>query len=48
VRGYATDLRNITQGRGTFTLKFERYDVVPDDIADRIIEEAKERDRVPV
>lgn len=47
VRGYATDLRNITQGRGTFTLKFERYDVVPDEIADRIIEEARERDRVP-
>jgi elongation factor G len=47
VRGYATDLRNLTQGRGIFTLKFDRYDVVPDDIAERIIEAAKERDRVP-
>ncbi|GAB4260235.1 MAG: elongation factor G [Deferrisomatales bacterium] len=24
--GYSTDLRSLTQGRGTFTMKFERYD----------------------
>ena len=24
--GYSTDLRSLTQGRGTFTMKFLRYD----------------------
>ncbi len=26
--GYATDLRSITQGRGSFTMMFDRYDLV--------------------
>jgi elongation factor G len=38
-RGYATDLRSLTQGRGTFTLEFQRYDLVPDAIAGPIIKE---------
>ncbi|HET9598950.1 MAG TPA: elongation factor G [Anaeromyxobacteraceae bacterium] len=25
--GYATELRSVTQGRGTFTMRFDRYDV---------------------
>lgn len=29
-RGYATDLRNMTQGRGSFTLEFSRYELVPE------------------
>jgi elongation factor G len=37
-RGYATDLRSLTKGRGTFTLEFDHYDIVPDDIAEEIIE----------
>jgi len=37
-RGYATDLRSLTQGRGTFTLEFDHYDLVPDAIAEEIIE----------
>jgi elongation factor G len=24
--GYSTDLRSLTQGRGTFTMQFSRYD----------------------
>jgi elongation factor G len=28
--GYSTDLRNITSGRGEFTMHFERYEAVPD------------------
>ena len=28
--GYATALRSLTSGRGTFTLQFDRYDLVPD------------------
>ncbi|NLG88605.1 MAG: elongation factor G [Clostridiaceae bacterium] len=37
---YATDLRSITQGRGSFTMKFERYEEVPPNIAEKIIAEA--------
>jgi elongation factor G len=36
--GYATDLRSSTQGRATFTMQFERYDEVPQSIAEEIIE----------
>ena len=35
--GYATDLRSMTQGRGTFTMEFDHYDVVPADILERIL-----------
>jgi elongation factor G len=35
--GYATDLRSRTQGRGSFTMHFSRYDEVPANIADEII-----------
>ena len=38
---YATDLRSMTQGRGSFTMKFERYEDVPSDVAKKIIENAK-------
>lgn len=38
---YATDLRSMTQGRGSFSAKFERYEEVPGNIAEKIIEEAK-------
>jgi elongation factor G len=26
--GYTTDLRSLTQGRGQFTMQFERFDLV--------------------
>ncbi len=35
--GYATDLRSKTQGRGTFTMQFAHYDMVPKPIADQIV-----------
>jgi len=38
---YAIDLRAITQARGNFRTEFARYEVVPDMIATKIIEEAK-------
>jgi elongation factor G len=38
---YSIDLRSITQGRGTFTMKFSHYEEVPHQIAQDIIEEAK-------
>ncbi len=38
---YATDLRSMTQARGSFTMKFERYEEVPAADAKKIIEAAK-------
>lgn len=35
--GYATSLRSNTQGRGTFTMKFDHYEEVPKNIAEDII-----------
>lgn len=41
---YATDLRSMTHARGSFTMKFERYEEVPTLIATKIIEKhAKEK-----
>ncbi len=35
--GYATQLRSITQGRGAFTMEFDHYAPVPDNVARAII-----------
>jgi elongation factor G len=35
--GYATDLRSRTQGRGTYTMHFSRYEDVPKAIAEDVI-----------
>jgi elongation factor G len=35
--GYATELRSMTQGRGTFTMEFYHYDKVSDEIEKRIL-----------
>ncbi|GAB4519727.1 MAG: elongation factor G [Anaerolineae bacterium] len=35
--GYATNLRNMTQGRGSFTMEFDRYTIAPQSIADEVI-----------
>ncbi len=37
--GYATTLRSLTQGRGTFIMKFSHYDEVPQSIAEQIVGE---------
>lgn len=41
VLGYATDLKSMTQGRGKFEFEFVRYDYAPDEVAAKIIAEAK-------
>jgi len=38
---YAIDLRSMTQGRGSFSLKFERYEDAPPMVQTKVIEEAK-------
>jgi elongation factor G len=40
---YAIDLRSMTQGRGLFTMEFDHYEEVPQNIAEAVIEEAKKR-----
>ena len=39
---YATDLRSMTQARGSFTMEFIRYEEVPAQIAQKVVEAAKE------
>jgi elongation factor G len=39
--GYATTLRSLTEGRGTFTMEFDHYEEVPFNIAQEIIEGRK-------
>src|ERR687897_248204 len=36
--GYATGLRSSTQGRASYTMQFERYEEVPGNIAEEIVE----------
>jgi elongation factor G len=38
---YAQDLRSLTQGRGEYELQFDRYEQVPANIEQRVIEDAK-------
>jgi elongation factor G len=37
--GYATDLRSLTQGRGTFTLEFAQHELVPESLAEGIVQQ---------
>jgi elongation factor G len=35
--GYATDLRSMSQGRGTYVMQFSHYEEVPNSIADKVL-----------
>jgi elongation factor G len=35
--GYATNLRNMSQGRGNFTMEFEKYEPVPESIKEQVV-----------
>ena len=37
---YATELRSMTQGRGSFVIDFDRYEPAPQPVADKVIKEA--------
>ena len=38
---YASELRSITGGRGSFEMEFLRYDIVPSNIAQKVVAEAQ-------
>lgn len=44
VTDYAITLRSMTQGRGSFSVKFERYEPVPAEVQEKIIADAKFED----
>ena len=35
--GYATTIRSLTQGRGTFNMEFDHYEQVPESVAQQIV-----------
>jgi elongation factor G len=39
---YSIDLKSMTSARGNFTMEFSHYEVVPDDIAQKVITELKQ------
>ena len=43
ISDYAITLRSMTQGRGSFVSKFERYDEAPPMVQDKVIAENKAR-----
>ena len=44
--GYANAIRTLTQGRGNFTMHFERYEAVPFSLAEEIIKKRREEDKI--
>ena len=44
--GYATDLRSMTQGQGTFTMELLKYQRTPSHVQEQIIEEKKKQQLV--
>ncbi len=41
---YATDLKSMTQGRGWFTVHFERYEEAPHEVATKVVEVAQKEE----
>ena len=39
--GYSSAIRTLTQGRGSFTMQFERYEAVPFELTEKIVEKRR-------
>ena len=44
--GYSNAIRTLTQGRGAFTMTFERYEAVPFSIAEEIVKKRQEENKI--
>ena len=42
---YSIDLKSITSARGSFTMEFSRYEIVPEEIAQKVVAMAKEEQK---
>lgn len=40
--GYATDLRSLTQGRATFTMRFSHYQPAPQSLSEKVVAEVRQ------
>ena len=38
--GYATDLRSMSQGRAVYSMEFQKYAEVPQNVADTVLKKA--------
>ena len=38
--GYATDLRSMSQGRAVYSMEFQKYSEVPQNVADLVMKKA--------
>jgi elongation factor G len=45
ILNYAPELRALTSGRGIFVMEFDHYDVVPEHLTTKIVEEAKQESK---
>ena len=41
---YATELRSMTQGQGSFTMEFDHYEEVPAHLVDRLVDQLREQE----
>ena len=46
--GYATQLRSLTKGRASYTMEFLKYDDAPNNVAQAVIEGARDLGFNPV
>lgn len=44
--GYSNSIRTLTQGRGSFSMTFERYEAVPRELTETIIEKRRKEDKI--
>ncbi len=45
---YATELRSMTQGQGTFTMEYDHYEEVPQHLMQRVVDSMMEREEAGV
>jgi elongation factor G len=44
--GYSNTIRTLTQGRGSFVMAFERYEAVPYELTETIIEKRRKENKI--